>query len=114
MTTLDIPFFDTSSLDPLPELSNDIIAADSDNELDAESQERKRQRIGDAAKRYLAGELLFIQSASLRGPFDHASWKNPWKKPRHDTRNLFTVEPHPRRRRQRELDYGADAQSNSK
>src|SRR2546421_9721427 len=114
MATLDIPFFDTDSFDPVAELSRDIIVADSDDDLDAESRERKRQRIENAAKRYLAGQSLPIHSASLRGPFDPANWKNPWKKPRQDKQNPFTVKPRPRRRRQREPDYGANARPNSK
>lgn len=52
-----------------------------DEELGADTPQRaaKRRRIEANANRYLQGSTLFIQTASLRGPFTNG-WQNPWAK----------------------------------
>ena len=40
---------------------------------------RKRRRVENLGRRYLAGEPIFIFSASLKGPFGDG-WVNPWGK----------------------------------
>ena len=58
----------------------DIICIGSDDE-DGQDERRtvKRRRIEDKAYRVLAGEDVFILTASLKGPFERA-WINPWAK----------------------------------
>lgn len=69
------------SFEPLSPSPSDLVASDSEREIDSDSRKAKRRRVEDLGRQYLAGRQLFIQSASLRGPFDDG-WCNPWNKPR--------------------------------
>ncbi|KAI9803400.1 MAG: hypothetical protein M1833_000919 [Piccolia ochrophora] len=57
----------------------DIIVADSDEEDDPAVLKAKRRRIQDLADRYIAGQPLYIHSATLKGPFE-PPWVNPWRR----------------------------------
>ena len=65
-----------------PHGPNDVICLGSDDEeLSEGHRARKRRRIVEAGKQYLEGRGHFIQTASLRGPFENG-WNNPWAKKR--------------------------------
>lgn len=56
----------------------DIICGESEDEYCATPAARRR-RIEAAARRFLNGEIPFIVSAQLLGPFTKESgWQNPW------------------------------------
>ena len=67
------------SFEPLSPSPSDIVESNSECETDSDSRKAKRRRVEDLGRQYLAGRPLFIQSASLKGPFDNG-WVNPWKK----------------------------------
>ncbi len=69
------------SFEPLSPSPSDLVASDSERETDSDSRKAKRRRVEDLGRQYLAGRQLFIQSASLRGPFNNG-WVNPWNKSR--------------------------------
>ena len=61
-----------------PTLPEDILCPGSEEEDNSdEHRQKRRRRIEELGTQYLEGGGLFIQSASLRGPFDEG-WKNPW------------------------------------
>ncbi|KAF3766053.1 hypothetical protein M406DRAFT_329896 [Cryphonectria parasitica EP155] len=47
-----------------------------------EASEHRRIRIEAKALQFLNGEVPYLLSARLRGPFDAKSWQNPWKSSR--------------------------------
>ena len=55
-------------------------SSSSDDEFGESTRAAKRRRIELCAARYLRGELLFILSASLKGPLEGGKWVNPWMK----------------------------------
>lgn len=63
----------------------------SDDELDEDARNAKRQKIEKLAEAYLQGTPLFILSASLKGPFDQG-WVNPWRKRRKPERSYSAAE----------------------
>ena len=58
--------------------------SDEDEEVSIQDQKKREKRIEELARGYLGGKGLFIQTASLKGPFDggDGGWKNPWAKKR--------------------------------
>lgn len=67
-----------------------------------EAPEHRRLRIEAKAVQFLTGNLPYLLSATLQGPFDNKSWDNPWKSKRaqrgarrrvsHSRRSLEEVE----------------------
>lgn len=47
-----------------------------------EAPEHRRLRIEARAVQFLTGDVPYILSAALQGPFDDKSWDNPWKSKR--------------------------------
>lgn len=59
-----------------------------------EAPEHRRLRIEAKAIQFLSGNVPYLLSATLHGPFDKKSWDNPWKSKRAQRR----AEPFPQRR----------------
>ncbi|KAI9790895.1 MAG: hypothetical protein M1816_004656 [Peltula sp. TS41687] len=70
------------SFEPLSPSPRDVIVSDSESESQRDPHERstKRRRVEEIARQYVAGQPVYILSASLKGPFN-PSWRNPWSKP---------------------------------
>ena len=65
-----------------PLLAEDLVYLASEDEEDlADPGNERRKTIESLATQYLQGRGLFIQTASLKGPFE-SGWKNPWAKKR--------------------------------
>lgn len=60
---------------------DDILYSGSEDDY-YEDAEARRMRIEAKAIQYLNGNVPYILSARLRGPFDAKSWDNPWKSKR--------------------------------
>ena len=59
-----------------PEETENLVS-ESEPEVSPEERAAKRKRIEQHARHYLKHQTIFIQSASLRGPFE-SGWLNPW------------------------------------
>lgn len=69
------PYHFSPAYDP-----DDIILEGSDAEETTEETLAKRARYEAQAESYRDGNIPFIMSASMRGPFDRTSgWENPWR-----------------------------------
>lgn len=70
------------SFEPLSPSPKEIIVSDSESDSlkDPHQRSAKRRRVEDIARQYVAGQPIYILSASLKGPFN-GSWRNPWSKP---------------------------------
>ncbi len=66
------------TFEPLKPSASEIEASGSGSDESSNYHKAKRRRVEDLGRQYLAGRTLFIQSASLRGPFDDG-WVIPWK-----------------------------------
>ena len=64
--------------EPLYTPPEGILYPGSDEEATPDEREKKRIRVEVQGQQYLNGRPLFIQSASLRGPFEKG-WVNPWQ-----------------------------------
>lgn len=60
---------------------DDILYSGSENEY-YEAPEHRRLRIEAKAVQFLNGNVPYLISARLKGPFDSKSWNNPWKSKR--------------------------------
>lgn len=78
-------FHDVSNLGEEPVYCNthddDILYSGSEDDY-YERPEDRRMRIEAKAVQYLNGNVPYILSAGLRGPFDAKSWDNPWRSKR--------------------------------
>ena len=64
---------------PLQSQREDNLVSDSESDKGPKERSAKRRRIAQYARDYLQSRPIFIQSATLRGPFN-SDWTNPWAK----------------------------------